>query len=422
MPVSPAAPLLACCPWIVRAILALPAYAAIFCSLFRWSDCNSLPLLFGGAAVLWLDRQVFGLVPVPANPWKKELMTRLGYFTIGAVAPRLALGPSLPWSEAAFLGFVVTAGTSGVDGVAALVQGLRGREVATVRAPISRWRIAVLAVGFVLVFILLVPLVNFHPVHFTPWYRPDQHGLAYDSVAFTTPDGLTIRGDLVAAKQPRGNVIFCHGHMANRSQVAGLMPTFHALRLNVLAFDFRGHGESDGRCGTFGQREVADLLAAKQFIQARHPGLPTCVVAISYGAAVTLQALPQMPDVAAVWLEAPFADFLAVADAKFRPLPAPVRAGLIDFYSVLARLDCGFRPEAVYALDRLAGVRVPLFLIQGEDDQIIPASEGRAIIARYEGPKEAWLVTGANHFNLFKTVEHAYPSRLREFLGRHVLP
>src|SRR5207244_11949273 len=143
----------------------------------------------------------------------------------------------------------------------------------------------------------LAPLIALHPLRMVPPRTPTAFGLAFEDVHFTTADGIRLGGWLVACPQARGNVIFCHGWGRNRGHVAGLLPTLHGLGLNVLAFDFRGHGDSEGHTSTFGHREVRDLAAAVAYVRGRFPGRPLFLVGISLGAAVSLQALPQLGDV-----------------------------------------------------------------------------------------------------------------------------
>ena len=66
-----------------------------------------------------------------------------------------------------------------------------------------------------------------------------------------------------------------------------------ACAANVLLFDFRGHGESDGHTVRFGAGERRDVLAAVAYLRERRPGQARQVVGlgVSMGAAtLTLAA------------------------------------------------------------------------------------------------------------------------------------
>src|SRR5262249_15250280 len=142
----------------------------------------------------------------------------------------------------------------------------------------SRWlpgpiSIGLLYVPLVLLLALAIPyLVTIHPLHTVPKRTPAALGLDFEEVQFRTADGVRIGGWLIPHPQARGNVLFCHGHGRNRGHVAGLLHTLQALELNVLAIDFRGHGESGGHTSTFGHGEVEDVLAAAAYLREQCPG------------------------------------------------------------------------------------------------------------------------------------------------------
>src|SRR5262249_30267548 len=85
-----------------------------------------------------------------------------------------------------------------------------------------------------------------------------------EEVEFGTEDGLTIRGWFLPAKSgcPSRTLIICHGLGANRSNFLPYVQVGDALGANVLIFDFRGHGDSDGHTVTIGYKEKLDVLAA----------------------------------------------------------------------------------------------------------------------------------------------------------------
>src|SRR5262249_10365257 len=156
-----------------------------------------------------------------------------------------------------------------------------------------------------------------------------------------------LSGWLVPHEHARGSIIFCHGHGQNRGQVLGCLQTLHELQLHVLAFDFRGHGDSPGHTETFGQREVYDLIAADAYMLRRFREQPVFLMGVSYGAAVVLQALPSLPHVQAVWSESSFSCFNTVVERNFTWLPAVLHRPVVTAYLLMAWVDCGFRENDI---------------------------------------------------------------------------
>ena len=75
---------------------------------------------------------------------------------------------------------------------------------------------------------------------------PAALGLPYESVRFTTDDGVTLDGWLVEAERDtRAAVILLHGFSWHRLPWLAFFVPWLRRRYHVLQFDFRGHGASD---------------------------------------------------------------------------------------------------------------------------------------------------------------------------------
>ena len=160
------------------------------------------------------------------------------------------------------------------------------------------------------------------------------------------------------------------------------------------------------------------LLAAESYLRGRCPHQPLLLAGISLGAAVSLQALPRLPDVRGVWSEGAFARFGNAVDYKFSVLPNFLRAPLIDAYCVLGWLDCRLWVPSINPLDCLDGTTPPIFFCHGERDELVPLREGRMLYESYRGPKQHWWVSGASHYNVRQRNHAEYLYRLRYFSRR----
>jgi hypothetical protein len=94
-------------------------------------------------------------------------------------------------------------------------------------------------------------------------------GIPYEDVAFSTADGLTLRGWFIPAERPDAPAILYAPATAHdqRSGLSLVLP-FHEAGYHVLLFSYRGHALSDGhRWGfTYGDAESKDVDAAVQFL------------------------------------------------------------------------------------------------------------------------------------------------------------
>jgi len=107
-------------------------------------------------------------------------------------------------------------------------------------------------------------------------------------------DGTPLKAWLWTRPQPRGVLVIAHGlgeHGGCYRHVAAALAS--SLDIDILAFDFRGHGRSPGRRGLVQSFDVltADLRGALAWTRAEKPRLPLFVLGHSYGGLVLLTAL-----------------------------------------------------------------------------------------------------------------------------------
>jgi hypothetical protein len=82
----------------------------------------------------------------------------------------------------------------------------------------------------------------------TLFATPGQYGLDYERVEFNAADGTPLFAWFLPARgAPRGTVLFLHGNAENISTHFASVAWMPAAGFNVLAFDYRGYGASQGR-------------------------------------------------------------------------------------------------------------------------------------------------------------------------------
>lgn len=112
-----------------------------------------------------------------------------------------------------------------------------------------------------------------------------------EAITFRSADGLTLEGELDTTPDATATLVFCHPH----PKMGGTMnaPLLIAIRdalladgWNVLRFNFRGIGRSEGDSST-GTDEIQDAVGALKEAQAL--GLPMAIAGWSFGAAVAVR-------------------------------------------------------------------------------------------------------------------------------------
>jgi alpha-beta hydrolase superfamily lysophospholipase len=164
---------------------------------------------------------------------------------------------------------------------------------------------------------------------------------------------------------------------------------------NILAFDFRAHGESGGQLSSFGDRERFDVLGAVRWARANRPAESRRLfgLGVSMGGAALLAAAAEPTDDAraidAVAVFSTYDNLSTLADdLTSRYMVAPVGWLARHVGVPLAGAHVGtdlaaFSPAA--AADRLAPR--PLMVVHGRSDHVIPFETGVRLFDRAPHPK-----------------------------------
>lgn len=167
----------------------------------------------------------------------------------------------------------------------------------------------------------------YHPVSAVT-RTPASENLPFDSTGFATnPAGEPqLRGWWIpASSSSRFTAIYLHGSDGNLGDTVNALGELHASGLNILAFDYRGYGQSHFAHPSEGRwREDADSAIA-YLTGTRHiPANTIILVGKDLGANLAVETAAAHPDLAGVVLEQPLASpTLAIfSDPRARIVPA----------------------------------------------------------------------------------------------------
>jgi fermentation-respiration switch protein FrsA (DUF1100 family) len=201
-------------------------------------------------------------------------------------------------------------------------------------------------------------------------------------------------------------VILCHGLASSKSNQLILGRRLVPGGFNVLAFDFRAHGESDGQLTTFGALEKRDVLAAVHWVRENHPAQSQKVfgVGASMGAAALIAAAadpsPEGQALSAIATYAAFDDMeLLVRDVSSEFFERPLGLLLQHVGVPLASAHAGINLTAFAPARDVANVWPrPILFIHGQQDQIIPFRRGENLFDFAAQPKyRLWYPQGSHN-------------------------
>jgi len=204
-------------------------------------------------------------------------------------------------------------------------------------------------------------------------------------------EGLELRGwRCRASGTRRGTLVYLHGVGDNRTSAAGVIDRFGKRGFDVIAYDSRAHGDSQGDICTYGFFEKRDLFRVLDTVDAG----PIVLIGTSLGAAVALQEAALDTRVTAVIAAETFSDLRTVATER---APFFFTPGTIARAFRLAEEQGRFEVDAVSPEAAARAIRIPVLLVHGATDVDTPLDHSRRVLAALAGPKRLILVPGAGH-------------------------
>jgi len=222
---------------------------------------------------------------------------------------------------------------------------------------------------------------------------PQAEGVHAEEVSLAGPDDTALHGWWLPAKGPaHGTVLHVHGNAANISNHLPLVAWLPAAGFNVLTFDYRGYGRSGGKPSIHGV--VDDTRAALAWLR-RRDGVDAqrlAVIGQSLGGATALRAVVQEPQgVRLLVLDSAFSSYRGIAREA---------AGSMGALGWLAPVLIPTLPAEEHDPVRAAAkLAVPLLVLHGSHDAVIPQHHGHALWAAANAPKHWLPIEGGEHID-----------------------
>ena len=235
---------------------------------------------------------------------------------------------------------------------------------------------------------------------------PAQWGLKFEPVDFKSADGTSLHGWFMPAKgrtaqTAKGTIVFSHGNAGSMSYHLGFCVWMVEAGYNVLLYDYRGFGKSGGSVERRGM--IDDVKAAFAYIFKRPDIDHTRIASFghSLGGAQSVTALGESPvkGLRAIIIDGAFASYQAMA----RIIGGQLGASLVtdelsprDFVKKLAP--------------------VPFLVVHGDNDEIVPVSQGLQLYQAAGQPKTLFEVKSGQHGTSLSANAGAYRKKVIAWL------
>jgi alpha-beta hydrolase superfamily lysophospholipase len=245
-----------------------------------------------------------------------------------------------------------------------------------------------------------------------PQRTPADVGLAFEEVAVTTADGLTLPGWFLPASggRPGPGVAIVHGWESARDRLLPIAGFLNAAGFHCLSVDVRGHGANAKEtmpitAGEFG----ADALAAWRALDARPEVTTSAVLGHSMGAIGAILAAAEEPRIAAVVATSAPADPWRLTRQTFRlarlPFPGFIAWPLAWLTTRVYVQPRGHQVVRISATEALRSIDRPVLLVHGTDDTVVPVAhlERLARVVTAAGlPAEQLVIARGQHSWLYE--------------------
>jgi fermentation-respiration switch protein FrsA (DUF1100 family) len=251
----------------------------------------------------------------------------------------------------------------------------------------------VLLVGWGVLY-LAATRAAYYPLRYPDGYWSLRTEIGASEVWLHTADGVRLNAWWIPSSQARVITLFLHGNAGNITHREGHIRAITSAGSSLLILDYRGYGKSEGRPTERGLYQ--DAAAAYQYLLDHgYSGGQIVLHGESLGSAVAVDLASRRP-CAGVVLEAPFTSGADVARSVL-PVLGPL-------------LFRGFD-----ARGKIGRIHVPLLVINGDVDDVIPPALGKALFAAANDPKTFWQIPGAGHNDIVEAAGPAYRERLHTF-------
>lgn len=232
--------------------------------------------------------------------------------------------------------------------------------------------------------------------------EPSGIGIKFENVIFKTEDGVNLHGWFIPHAKPLAVVLYMHGNAGNIAYRFDTIEWFREMGVELFLFDWRGYGRSEGIPSEKGL--YADARAAWKYLtqERRIPSSRIFIFGESLGAAPAVELALELESAgnppAGLATEGAFASTRHMAKTVFPYLPS-VFLPLRDLYDNLSKIG---------------KLKLPKLLAHGQDDDIVPFSQGKMLFDSAQEPKIFLPLPGTHNDARFKSGK-LYTDALKNF-------
>ncbi len=273
-----------------------------------------------------------------------------------------------------------------------------------------------ISIIFIIIFISFYTVyISTHPRKYISAAKPSDFNLEYEQVTLKTKDNITLKGWFIPSNYSNSAIIVAHGYPFDKGNVLGFAPFLHK-HYNLLFFDFRYLGESEGKFTSVGFHEKKDMQAAVQYLKEKDI---ENIGAIGFSLGASAIIMDNNKDIKAIVADSPYAELDLMVNDMYRPFFF-LKYPFIWTTKLFAKLLYNIDINSVSPKNAIKYAQAPILLIHGEKDSQI--SVKHSILLHEANPDtELWIIENADHGQAHALKTKEYEKKVLEFFDKHLL-
>jgi len=227
--------------------------------------------------------------------------------------------------------------------------------------------------------------------------------LEKEEIELVSRDGLKLRGYYVNCHPDSERVIILvHGYTVAFPWMLQFIDMYDRLGFNILFFDHRGHGTSEGDYATYGYQEKHDLSAWINWVIERKG--ENCIIGLhgqSMGGGTVLEYAGmkrQERQIKFIIADCPYSDLTKLMEHQLHKLNSVPRYPFYMWIERMTYVRAGFHFHDVSPIRAIRNSSVPIFFIHGDADTFVPTYMSEEMFkAERKGKNRLLLIKGAVH-------------------------
>jgi dipeptidyl aminopeptidase/acylaminoacyl peptidase len=269
-------------------------------------------------------------------------------------------------------------------------------------------------IAFILILSIYGLLISIFPRRHITDIKPSDLGLKYEEITLQTSDNIKLKAWFIPNNKTKNAIIICHGYPFDKGNVLSFA-TFLHNDYNLLFFDFRAMGESEGKYTTVGYKEVEDLKAAVNYLKNKNIK-NIGALGFSLGAATIIMA--NSKDIKAIVADSSYANLDLMINSLYRQFFF-LKYPFTYTTKLLARLIIKIDTKEVSPEKAIKQTTTPILLIHGKKDSQIPV-ENSYRLNKANLNTELWIIEEADHGQAHYLRKEEYEKKVLDFFNENL--